>query len=114
MARGHHVNAQEKAKDFKGTLKKLISYVKIHRVAIILTGVFALLSTIFSIIGPDILGNVTTEIFNGLISKITGNGSMDFDVIRNTLLLLLGLYIFSSVCSFIQSYIMNTISCKMS
>lgn len=114
MARGHHVNAQEKAKDFKGTLKKLISYVKIHRVAIILTGVFALLSTIFSIIGPDILGNVTTEIFNGLIAKITGNGSMDFDVIRNTLLLLLGLYIFSSVCSFIQSYIMNTISCKMS
>lgn len=110
----HNANDNEKAKDFKGTLKKLISYIKRHKLAIIFVSIFALLSTVFSIIGPDILGNVTTEIFNGLILKITGKGSMDFDLIRNTLILLLGLYIFSALCSFLQSYIMNTVSCKMS
>ena len=115
MARGpHHVVSNEKVKDFKGTLKKLIGYIKTYKVAIILTCVFALLATVFSIIGPDILGNATTEIFNGLFLKITGNGSMNFEKIRNTLLILLGLYIFSALCSFIQNYIMNTISCKMS
>ena len=88
--RMHHVNTQEKVKDFKGTLKKLIGYIKIYKVAIILTCVFALLATVFSIIGPDILGNATTEIFNGLFLKITGNGSMNFEKIRNTLLILLG------------------------
>ena len=89
MARRPKGNPTDKAKDFKGTLKKLISYVKRHKVAIIFVGLFALLSTVFSIIGPNILGNVTTEIFNGLILKITGKGSMNFEIIKNTLLILL-------------------------
>lgn len=118
MARGpmkkNHTIEDDKVKDFRGTLKKLIYYVKRHRLAIILISIFALLSTVFSIIGPNILGNVTTEIFNGLILKITGQGTMNFTFIKNTLLILLGLYVFSSVCSFIQSYIMSTIFCKMS
>lgn len=112
--RGQMGMEDNKVKDFKGTLKKLVSYIKRHRLALILVSIFALLSTVFSIIGPNILGDVTTEIFNGLIAKITGRGSMDFDLIKNTLLLLLGLYFFSSVCSFFQTYIMNFVSCKIS
>ena len=75
-------NSTDKAKDFKGTLKKLLSYIKKYRVAIIIVMIFALLSTVFSIIGPNILGDVTTEIFNGLINKITGQGEMNFDFIN--------------------------------
>ena len=108
------LNENDIAKDFKGTLKKLISYTKRHKLAIIFVFIFTLLSTVFSIIGPNILGNVTTEIFNGLILKITGKGSMNFDLIKTTLILLLGLYIFSSICNFLQGYIMNTVSCKIS
>lgn len=117
MAKGPVKNSKvdnDKAKDFKGTLKKLLVYIKKHRIAIVFVSIFALLSTIFSIIGPNILGNVTTEIFNGLILKVTGKGGIDFSFIKKTLLLLLGLYIFSSICSFLQGYIMNTVSCKIS
>ena len=110
MARRGKGNPNDKAKDFKGTLKKLVNYIKRHKVAIIFVAIFALFSTVFSIIGPNILGDVTTEIFNGIVLKITGKGSMDFTLIKNTLLILLGLYIFSAICSFLQSYIMNTIS----
>ena len=87
MAKRPMGNHNDKAKDFKGTLKKLISYVKRHKVAIIFVAIFALLSTVFSIIGPNILGNVTTEIFNGIVLKITGKGGMNFDLIKNTLLI---------------------------
>lgn len=104
----------EKAKDFKGTLKKLLSYIKKYRLAIIVVMLFAVLSTIFSIVGPNILGDATTEIFNGLVNKITGKGGIDFDFIKRTLLLLLGLYAFSAFCSFIQNFIMNSVSCKIS
>ena len=115
MARGPmRGNPTDKAKDFKGTLKKLLSYIKEYRVAIIIVMIFATLSTIFSIIGPNILGDVTTEIFNGLVNKITNNGGMNFEFIGKTLLLLLGLYAFSAFCSFIQSFIMNTVSVKIS
>ena len=111
---GPGMRSIDKAKDFKGTLKKLLNYVKKYRIAIISVMFFATLSTIFSIIGPNILGDVTTEIFNGIVNKITGQGGMNFDFIGNTLLLLLGLYAFSAFCSFIQSFIMNSISCKIS
>ena len=114
MARSGKGNPNDKAKDFKGTLKKLVNYIKKYKVAIIFVAIFALFSTVFSIIGPNILGNVTTEIFNGIVLKVTGKGGMDFDFIKNTLLVLLGLYIFSAVCSFLQSYIMNTVACKIS
>lgn len=118
MARMHmgkpNSTDMDKAKDFKGTLRKLVSYIKRHRLSIILVAIFALLSTVFSIAGPNILGDATTEIFNGLVAKITGQGNMDFDFIKKTLLFLLGLYIFSAFCSFLQGYIMNTVSCKIS
>lgn len=115
MPKGPMKNTEnDKVKDFKGTLKKLLSYIKKHRLAIVLVSFFALLSTIFSIIGPNILGEVTTEIFNGLIAKITNKGGMDFDFIKKTLVLLLGLYVFSSFCSFLQGYIMNSVSVKIS
>ena len=107
-------NSLDRAKDFKGTIKKLLSYIKQYRLAIIIVIIFAAFSTVFSIVGPNILGDVTTEIFNGLINKITNQGSMNFDFIGKTLLLLLGLYIFSAFCTFIQSYIMNTVSVKIS
>ena len=106
--------APDKAKDFKGTLKKILNYTKKYRIAIIIVMIFAILSTIFSIIGPNILGDVTTEIFNGLVRKVTRQGGMDFDFIKKTLLLLLGLYAFSAFCSFIQSFIMNSVACKIS
>lgn len=116
MANGpmHGSKGPDKAKDFKGTLKKILNYTKKYRIAIIVVMIFAILSTIFSIIGPNILGNVTTEIFNGLVRKVTRQGGMDFDFIKKTLLLLLGLYAFSAFCSFIQSFIMNSVACKIS
>ncbi|MBQ7136405.1 MAG: ABC transporter ATP-binding protein [Bacilli bacterium] len=114
MARGPMVKSIDKAKDFKGTFKKLLSYIKKYRLAIFAVVIFSVLSTIFSIVGPNILGDVTTEIFNGLVNKITGSGEINFDFIRNTLLLLLGLYAFSAFCTFIQNFIMNTITCKIS
>jgi len=114
MARGPMIRSTDKAKDFKGTFKKLLSYIKKYRLAIIVVMVFAALGTVFSIVGPNILGDVTTSIFNGLVNKITNQGGMDFDFIGRTLLLLLGLYAFSAFCSFVQSFIMNSISCKIS
>ena len=113
MPRGP-IKSVDKAKDFKGTIKKLLKYIKEYRVSLISVIIFATLSTIFSIIGPKILGKVTTSIFDGVINKITGNGGIDFNFIRNTLLILLGLYLFSALCTFIQSYIMNSVSCKIS
>src|SRR5574344_914693 len=89
-----------KAKDFKGTLKKLINYIKEYRVLLLVVVIFTVFSTVLAIIGPNILGDVTTEIFNGLIKKISGTGNIDFKFINKTLKLLLGLYIFSSACTF--------------
>ena len=114
MARGPMVKSIEKPKDFKKTFGKILSYVKEYRLSIIIVIIFAILGTVFSIIGPNILGDVTTEIFNGLINKISGNGGINFNFIKRTLLLLLGLYIFSAFCTFIQNFIMNSISCKIS
>ena len=113
MPRGP-IKSVDKARDFKGTIKKLLKYIKSYRLEIIIVMIFATLSIIFSIMGPKILGSVTTSIFDGVINKITGNGSIDFTFIKNTLLVLLGLYLFSTLCTFIQSYIMNSVSCKIS
>ena len=104
----------EKAKDFKGTTKKLINdYLAKYRVALIIVIIFAIGSTIFSIIGPKILGNATTEIFNGLVNKISGNGGIDFGKVGTILLTLLGLYIVSAIFSLIQSYVMTNVSQKL-
>ncbi len=102
--------ATEKAKDFKGTLKKLIKSLGNYKIPMIIIFVFAILSTVFSIISPKILGNATTEIFNGLIAKITGTGGIDFGKIAGILITLLVLYLLSLLFSFIQGIIMTNIS----
>ena len=104
----------EKAKDFKGTTKKLIKeYLSKYKIALIIVMVFAIGSTIFSIVGPKILGNATTEIFNGLVNKISGNGGIDFGKVANILLTLLGLYAISAIFSFIQSFVMTQVAQKL-
>ena len=100
----------EKAKDFKGTLKKFIKSLGNYKIPMIIIFVFAILSTVFSIIGPKILGNAITEIFNGLIAKITGTGGIDFGKIAGILITLLVLYLLSLLFSFIQGIIMTNIS----
>lgn len=104
----------EKAKDFKGTTKKLMTnYLSKYKVPLIVVLVFAIGSTIFSIVGPKILGNATTEIFNGLVNKLSGNGGIDFGKVGTILLTLLGLYVVSAIFSFIQSFVMTNVSQKL-
>lgn len=103
----------EKAKDFKGTMKKLMGYMGSYKIPILLVAVFAVGSTVFNIAGPKILGKATTEIFNGLVGKITGGSGIDFEKIGRILLGLLCLYLVSALFSFIQGYIMTGISQKM-
>ena len=102
----------EKAKDFKGTLKKLISSMKEYKWRLAIIIVFAIASTVFMIIGPKILGNATTEIFNGIMSKITGGAGIDFAKIAQILFFLLGLYIISAIFSYIQGFIMTGVTQK--
>lgn len=104
----------EKAKNFSGTIKKLLAYMGKYKIALAGVLIFAIAGTTFNIIGPKILSKATTELFNGLVGKIAGTGSIDFEKIGNILLLLLALYAVSSVFSFIQGWIMTGISQKMS
>ena len=104
----------EKPKNFKESFSKLVKYMKKYKASIFIVIVFSILSTIFSIVGPDILGDVVTEIYTGLVAKISGTGEMNFNIINKTLLLLFGLYVLSAFFSYIQGYIMNSISCKVS
>ena len=104
----------EKAKDFKGTTKKLVKdYLSQYKIPLIIVMIFAIGSTIFSIVGPKILGNATTEIFNGLVNKISGNGGIDFNKVGTILLTLLGLYIISAIFSFIQGLVMTRVAQKL-
>lgn len=106
--------AVEKAKDFKGTTKKLLrDYLAKYKIALIIVMVFAIGSTVFSIVGPKILGNATTEIFNGLVSKLSGGSGIDFGKIAGILLTLLGLYLISALFSFIQGFTMTSVSQKL-
>lgn len=102
----------EKAKDFKGTIKKLIGYMSVYKIQMLFVLIFAVGGTIFNIVGPKILGKATTEIFNGLVNKVSGTGGMDFKRIGQILLWTLSLYVVSAVFSFIQGYIMTGISQK--
>ena len=99
-----------KAKDAKGTLKRLVKYFKSHKIAIIVILIFALLSTVFSILGPKILGKATTELFNGIVAKFMGTGSVNFEYIGKVLLILGGLYLVSALFSYIQQYMMAGVS----
>ena len=102
----------EKAKDVKGTTKKLANRLTKHKIAIIIVMIFAIGSTIFSIVGPKILGNATTEIYTGLMNKINGTGGIDFAKIGKIILFALGLYAVSALFSMIQSYIMAGVAQK--
>ncbi len=100
----------EKAKDFKGTMGKLMRYLGRYKIRILGVMAFAVGGTVFNIIGPKILGKATTELFNGLVAKIGGTGGIDFGRIGEILLFTLGLYAVSAACSFIQGFIMTGIS----
>ncbi len=100
----------EKAKDFKGSMAKLIVYMKRYHTPLFFMFLFAIAGTIFNIIGPTILGHATTEIFNGLLLKVDGTGGINFEKITNILLTLMILYVMSACFSFIQGIIMTGIS----
>lgn len=104
----------EKPKDFKGTLKKLVAYLSVYKIRLIFVFIFAVASTIFMIVGPKILGNATTAIFEGVMNMIADNGKgIDFIYIGQIILLMLGLYTISVIFSYIQGYIMTGISMKV-
>ena len=101
----------EKARDFKGTMSKLIQYLGSYKIAILIVMLFAVGSTIFAIIGPKILGKATTKLFEGVMGQISGSGAgIDFDYIGRIILTTLGLYLASTFFSFIQGWIMSGIS----
>ena len=103
----------EKAKDIKGTTKKLAGLLSKYKIAVIVVIIFAIGSTIFSIVGPKILGNATTEIYTGLMNKINGTGGIDFGKIGKIILFALGLYGISALFNLIQSYIMAGVAQKI-
>jgi ATP-binding cassette subfamily B multidrug efflux pump len=100
----------DRARDFKGTMMKLYRYLGRYRFLIILVMVIAAASTVFTIVGPKILGNATTELFNGVLATLAGTGSINFTNIRNILLEVAGLYVLSAILSYIQGWIMAGVS----
>ena len=108
------MDIQTKPKNFKATTKKLINnYLSKYKLAITIVIIFAIGSTIFSIVGPKILGNATTEIFNGIISKLSGGTGIDYSKILKILLTLLGLYLISALFSLIQGFTMTSVAQKL-
>ncbi len=103
----------EKAKDFKGTLRKLLGYMGRYKIAILFVAIFAVGGTTFNILGPKILGKATTEIFEGLVGKLSGGSGIDFGKIARILLLLLGMYVLSALLTFIQGILMTGIIQKI-
>ena len=110
---GRHGMSTEKAKDFKGTMKKLMGYLTQYKIGLLLVVIFAIGSTVFNIAGPKILGKATTELFHGLVSKVSGGSGIDFDKIAKILIGLMCLYVCSALFSFIQGYIMTGVSQKL-
>ena len=100
----------EKAKDFSGAVKKLLRYMSKYKIRLIGMMIFAIVGTVFNIVGPKILGKATTELFNGLVAKVNGTGGIDFDKIGKIPLWTLGLYLCSAAFSFVQGFIMTGIS----
>ena len=115
MGGGPHggMGAGEKAKDFKGTIKKLMKYLSEYKIGLIFVLLFAIGSTIFNIAGPKILGKATTEIFTGLVGKVSGSSGIEFEEIAHILIFLMCLYVTSAIFSFIQGYIMTGVSQKL-
>ncbi len=105
----------EKAKNFSSTMKILLKYLKPYRLAFIAVFLFSILSSVFSIVGPKIIGNTTTSIFNGFMDKVAGKSTgIDFTFVIHMLLILLGLYVLSAVFNFLQNYIVSGVAQKIS
>lgn len=105
--------SESKVKDFKGTLKKLSSYLKVYKWTLLIVVLFAILSTIFTIIGPKILGEATTKLFEGIMAIVAGTGSIDFDAIESIIWLLVGFYLVSAVFGYIQGFLMSNVAMKV-
>jgi ABC-type multidrug transport system fused ATPase/permease subunit len=111
---GHGMMRGEKARDFKGTMRKFIQYLGAYKWAILVVMIFAAASTVFTIVGPKILGQATTKLFEGVMSQTPGNGpNIDFAYIANRLLLVLGLYLISAMFAYIQGWIMAGVTAKV-
>ena len=111
---GGHGMVGEKAKDFKGSMKKLLAYLGKYKIRIFIVLLFAVASTVFTIIGPKILGNVTTELFNGIMRKISGSEQgINFTYIAQIMWWLLGLYVVSALFSYLQGFIMTGVSMRV-
>ena len=113
MGRMGGMRRGEKAKDFKGTIRQLLGYIGQHKIAVFAAVAFAVCSVIFNIVGPKVLGQVTTKLFEGLVAKVNGTGDVDFDWIAKTLVFLLCLYLASSACSLIQGWLMTGVTQKI-
>jgi ATP-binding cassette subfamily B multidrug efflux pump len=112
--RGGIQMAGEKARDFKGTMRKLIGYLSVYKVSITIVFVFAIASTVFSVIGPKILGKATTKLFEGVVGEIAGTGTgIDFGYIGHIILIMTGLYLLASLFSYIQGWIMAGVSMQV-
>src|SRR5258708_4760442 len=107
MGRGGMVLGVQKARDFKGTMRKLLDYLKAYRLLLVIAVIFAIASTVFTVVGPKIMGLATTKLFEGVVGQITGSGSgIDFGYIGNIVLILAGLYLVASAFSYLQGWIM--------
>ncbi len=103
----------EKAKDFKGSVKKIVKYIGRYKFAVLIVMICAAASTVFSVVGPKILGGATTELASGLMKKIQGTGAIDMDAIANILVIVIAIYIVSAVFMFIQGWLMTGITQKI-
>lgn len=111
---GAMMRGGEKARDFKGTMSRLIKYLSDYKVKIIIVLLFAIVSTIFSIVSPKIMGKITTKLFEGVVAQIAGTGTgIDFNYIGQIVLLLIGLYVVSALFSYLQGWIMTDVSMKL-
>ena len=110
---GHGMVPGEKAKNFRGTIKKLLHYIGSYRIAVILVALFAVGGTVFNIVGPKVLGTATTTLAAGMTAKIGGTGSIDFSKIAHILIFALGLYVLSAALTFLQSWLMTGITQKI-
>lgn len=113
MGRMGGMRRGEKAKDFKGTMRQLLGYIGQHKIAVFAAVAFAVCSVVFNIVGPKVLGQVTTKLFEGLVAKVNGTGDVDFNWIAKTLGFLLCLYLASSACSLIQGWLMTGVTQKI-
>lgn len=100
----------EKAHDFSGTMKKMLSFMGQFKVHLVVVLLFAVGSTVFNIVGPKVLSEATTALFEGAVAKVSGTGGIDFSLVGNILAATLGLYAISAFCSWVQSWIMSYVS----